>query len=328
MKSFAFIVNPATIKQLKDFRPALRLLPDFVIRSSLKNFFSCKSCKVSPIKKVQSIQKKEINGFFIVCPPEKILDGGHIAKRLGAKVIGLNGYASYIVDKDQNAITRELNIPVTNGNAFTAWSVFEAIYRVTKINNIELKKSNLAISEATNPIGSLCAKKLSDYVSSITIVSDQRDRLLELKEKILDLNHIEVIMENDVHRAVENADIVINTNNSPEIEFEIEDLKPNAIVCDISLSDNIFKKLKLRKDITFIRCGLVKLPYPVKLGINTGLPKGIILASLAETMLLTFEEKFVSYSLGDNINLDKLEEIADIAARYGFEVWIPEAPVM
>ena len=29
-----------------------------------------------------------------------------------------------------------------------------------------------------------------------------------------------------------------------------------------------------------------------------------------------------------NTNLDKLEEIANIAARHGFEVWVPQAPVM
>jgi predicted amino acid dehydrogenase len=160
------------------------------------------------------------------------------------------------------------------------------------------------------------------------MVSDEKDKLSALKEAILHLNPIEVIIEDDISNAVKNADIVINATDSSEIEFEIEDLKPNATVCDISLSDSPFKKLKLRKDITFIRCGLVKLPYPVKLAINTGLPKGIILASLAETMLLTFEEKFVNYSLGDNINLDKLEEIADIATRYGFEVWVPEAPMI
>jgi predicted amino acid dehydrogenase len=49
---------------------------------------------------------------------------------------------------------------------------------------------------------------------------------------------------------------------------------------------------------------------------------------MAETLLLTFAEKFISYSLGENINLDKLEEIADIAVQHGLEVWVPEAPVL
>jgi predicted amino acid dehydrogenase len=32
--------------------------------------------------------------------------------------------------------------------------------------------------------------------------------------------------------------------------------------------------------------------------------------------------------LGENINLDKMEEIADLATKHGFEVWVPEAPVL
>jgi len=307
MESFAFIVNPKTIKRLKGFWPFRRILP---------------------VRKIQSIQKKEINGFFIISPPEKILAYGHIAKRLGVKVMGLNGNASYLSDKDYNTITRELKIPVTCGSAFTAWSIFEAIYRVTKIKKINLKKSHLAIIGANNSIGSLCARKLSDYIGIMAVVDKERDKLERLKETILHLNPIEVIIEEDAHQGVKNADIVINTDNSPELEFGLEDLKSNAIVCDISLSNNIFKKLRLRKDITVIRGGLIKLPYPIKVNINSGLPRGIILASMAETMLLAFEEKFVSYSLGESMNLDRLEEIADIAVRHGFEVWVPEAPVL
>ena len=44
--------------------------------------------------------------------------------------------------------------------------------------------------------------------------------------------------------------------------------------------------------------------------------------------LLTLDEKFVNYSLGDYVNLEKMEEIADLAVQYGFEVWVPGAPVL
>ena len=43
---------------------------------------------------------------------------------------------------------------------------------------------------------------------------------------------------------------------------------------------------------------------------------------------MLLDGKIVSYSLGEDSNLDKLEEIADIAVQHGFEVWVPEAPVL
>jgi predicted amino acid dehydrogenase len=314
MKSFAFIVNISTVKQAKDFWPLLRIAPDFLIGSFLK--------KLSPFKarhipKIQSMQGKVIHGYIIASPADKLIAAGRIAEQLGVTIIGL----------DRMDIGN-LKIPVTTGNFLNAWSVVEGVYRMAKIKKLNLKNSTLAIIGATGPIGSICARKLSDYVPKIIIVGKDGAELERLKEKILSLNPVEVIMEEDAHTAVKDADILIDTGDLSEPAFEIEELKSNAIVCDISASHRLFDKPNVRQDITVIRGGLIKMPYPVNLGINTGLPKGIINAPLAETMLLAFRERFVSYSFGDDINLDKLEEIADLSVQHGFEVWVPEAPLM
>jgi len=318
----------------------LKIVPNFIIKPSLKNL---PPFKVSHIKKIQSIQGKVIEGFLIVCPllhqqaqdleenliVDKVLAAGRIAERLGSRVIGLDSCASVIGDKGYDTITRNLKIPITSGNALNAWSVFEGVYRVAKAKKINLKSSSLVIIGATDSVVSLCTRKLSDYVSKITIVAEERNKLEQLKERILYQNpNKEVIIEEDTHRAVKDADIVINANNASEAAFNVEELKPDAIVCDIPPFYRVIDRPNPRQDITVIRGGLIKMPYPVKLGINSQFPKGIIYASLAETMLLTFEERFVNYSFGDNINPDKLEEIADLAVQHGFEVWVPEAPVM
>jgi predicted amino acid dehydrogenase len=51
--------------------------------------------------------------------------------------------------------------------------------------------------------------------------------------------------------------------------------------------------------------------------------ENMICSYMAETMLLTLENKCVNYSLGEQINLDKLEDIANIAVRHGFEINLP-----
>ena len=323
MESFAFIVSPITIKQLKGFWSILRI-------KNLAPF------KVLHIKRIKSIQGKEIQGYLIICPGpldedfilDKIFAAGHLAEKLGVRILGLGDFVAAVADKEYKRLTKSLKMPVTSGNALVAWSVFEAIYRLTRARNIALKKSTLAIIGATSSVGNLCTRKLSEYISKIIITSKDKDKLEQLKETTLHLNSIELIMEEDAYKAVQDADIVINTDNLQEKLFDIGKLKPNSIFCDVSLRYNISDKSKLRQDITFIQAGLIKLPYPDRLGIKNGLPKGITYASLAETMLLVFEEKFVDYSLGENVNLDKLEEIADIAVQHGFEVWVPEAPVL
>lgn len=313
MKSFAFIVTPITIKELKTYWPAIRILPNFIVRSSLKKIFPF---KVLPIKKIQSRQEKEINGYFVICPLlhnqmlelekklvlDKIIAAIQVAQRLGSKIMGLDTLASRLLDNEYSTVFKNLKIPVTNGSSFSAWSVFEAIFRVAKIKGLNLKKSTVAIIDATDSVGSLCARKLSDCVSKLILCSSQEDKLQRLKETILHLNHVEVAIEEDTHKAAEDADIVIET--------------PRSVL------------FRMHGEPTLVKVGLIKLPYPDNLCINNGLPKGVISSSLAETILLALEGKFTNYSWGENINLDKMEEIANIAVQHGFEVWVPEAPLI
>jgi len=337
MVTFGFVVHPTSIEQLKDFWPATKILPDFILKTWLK---SLPPFKISRVSGVRSIQGKEIQGFLIGCPLlpqqmlelnenfvlDKIIRTGRLAERLGAHILGLGGYTSIVGDKGYT-IAKNLKIPVTSGNSLTAWSVFEAIYRTAKAKKIDLRKSTLAVIGATGSIGNLCTKKLSDYTAKIIITARHRDKLEKLKETLNHLNRVEVVVEQNAHQAVKDADIVVTTTSAPEALLKIEEFKPGAIVCDVSIPKNVNGRKENRPDVTLIDGGLIKLPFSANFGVDTGLPKDIIYASMAETMLLALEENLVSYSLGDNINIDKLEEIANIAARHGFEVWVPEAGI-
>ena len=329
MKSFAFITSPATIKQLKTLWPAFRFMPELLIKSSLRKM---PPCKVLPSKRIRSIHGKESEGYFIICPllsretaqpedefiRERFIGAARIAIDLDVGILGMDGCA----DKDCG-FAKSLKIPVTNGNVFTAWSVFEAIYRIVKVRNLSLKDCSLAVIGANLSLGKLCSRKLSGYVRKIILSGGNREMLERLKGNTAQLNPVEVDIEEQVTRAVKEAAVVINADSALQLASYLEELKPDTIVCDVYSDSNVNKQ-----GITFIRGGLIKLPLGNSLGINTGLPKSIISASMAETILLALEERFVSYSIDEDTNLDKLEEMADIAARHGFEVWVPEAPVL
>lgn len=326
MSKFAFLINSANnlfITQLLD-RMLARKTSSF---------------KVFEIKNVRSSTQKEIQGYLIVFPlrftqiqeqktliKDKIIAAVDLAKEKGASILGLGGYAAVFSNQGYIPI-QDLRVPVTSGSTFTSWSIFEAIYRMSKVKKIDLKKSCLSVIGATNAIGSLCSRKFSSLVSKITLHSADKIKLERLKEAILHLSPVELLLEADVPNAVKDADIIIFTDDTAASKLNLEDVKPGTIVCNVSLDKRIATLPNTRQDITIINAGLVKMPYPTKLGIKTGLPNGIIWASLTETMLLTFEEKFSNYSLGEDINLDKMDEIADIAVKHGFEVWVPEAPL-
>ncbi|MCX5710559.1 MAG: hypothetical protein NT060_01100, partial [Candidatus Omnitrophica bacterium] len=122
MKTFAYIVSPLTMKQLKNYIPLARLLPDFLVNPFLKD---CAPFKSACFKKIKSIQEQEINGFTVVCPIltrrlgddselNTIIEAARLSQRYGAEIIGLSGYAAALADKKYFTVTKKIDLPVTS----------------------------------------------------------------------------------------------------------------------------------------------------------------------------------------------------------------------
>jgi predicted amino acid dehydrogenase len=333
MKTFAFLFHPTSLKQVKHFWPLTGMLPN----SLLKYFLKFKHFRIIHLKKIKSLTGQEIEGYLIVCPllPDsifetdeetilnKIIAAGSISAGLNTQILGLEGYVASIADK-KPMIYKHLKTAVTSGSSFTAWSVYEAVYKTIKNNDLDLKKCTVTIFGPNNAIGSLCARKFSINVKKLILTGGFTQRLQNIKDTIKDLNKTDIIIEEDTTKAIKQADIIINTYNGPSVLFDIADIKPQAIVCDAAVFKHVAEKAKLRKDLTVIDCDIIKLPLGQKLSIHFGWPESFVCGYLAETMLLAFENKILNYSLGENINLDKMDEIADIAVKHGFEVFVPE----
>lgn len=322
MKTFAFIFFPQTIKQLQCLLPWRKIIPGFFSKSYLKNLAPF---KISCIKKIRSIQEKEIQGYLIACPLisqsedglaqeailERFAQAAGIAVKLGADILGLDINLPAINIKNKDLTEARLKIPLTNGYTLTAWSIFEAVYRTAKFKNLDFKNSSLVIAADNNAIRALCAEKLYTYFTKIAAGSDYKTQA-------------------ELAKAISEADILIYLNDTPGfLSNIIKELKSGAVLFVARLAKNTIAKLNsLRRDITIIRAGLVKLPFPVNPGINPGFSGQIVSAGMAETMLMAFEDKVPGYSLSGDGNVEKLEELADISVQHGFEVWVPEAPVL
>lgn len=336
--TFAFILHSQSVEELKKSYPLFRMVPDFILKRS---FRAITPFKVSQAKNIRSIRGKEVSGFFIDCPLlveegqaieerlilGKIFSAAALAKKMGAQILGMDSSATLLKDNRQ-AVARHLYLPFTDGSALTAWSIFEAVYRATKAMPMDLKSATVAIIDAADPLGNLCARKLSEYVRKIILTGKDAQKLAALKDTLINLYPAEIVIEEMKLRAIREADIAIITGSGPKLIADIDNLEAGKIICYVSLPAPLADKLKSLEGVTAVEAGLIKLPYPAELPLNIGLPKDVVSTALAETMLLTLEERFVNYSCGEDIYVDKLEEIADIATKHGFEVWVPEAPVL
>lgn len=337
MKTFAFLLHPLNTHQVKSFWPLTRILPSFFIKSYLRH----RDFKILPFKKIKSKKQGEIQGYLIVCPLlaqeieelmrvneeflfDKIISAGSIAEHLGAGIMGLGGYLGIVADK-KPMIYKHLKLPVSSGSAFTAWSIFEAVFKLVKEKDWDIKRLNLAQIGPITAVSSLCSRKFSGHVGKIILSGESEEKLLKLKSSLNHLNSLQIQIEQDVSEAVKEADIIINTNSQASEVFNITHLRRESIVCDASVLQIYVKKLKQRKDITLIEGRMIKLPNAESGSLNLGLDQELIYPSMAEVMLLALEERLVNYSLGENINIDKLEDIADMAVQHGFEICLPSA---
>ena len=69
-----------------------------------------------------------------------------------------------------------------------------------------------------------------------------------------------------------------------------------------------------------LKAGSLRLPEHINFGFDFDLGKDIVYACMAEPMILALERRYENYSIGDNISLDKVDEILGLAKKWGFEV--------
>ena len=77
---------------------------------------------------------------------------------------------------------------------------------------------------------------------------------------------------------------------------------------------------KKRQDALFIDSGIIKLPYNVDFGFDFGFPPNTCSPALAETILLSIEKEFESFSISSEIEIETIDSINKMAQDNNFNV--------
>lgn len=332
---FAFLVHPLTMEEMYNYDPGLR--------GKDYNWIKCFIRDNLPPSVVKSIEISSPNGKLIegiiICIfllPEqflkesqaivtkKVTKACRIAEKMGCKLIGLGAYTA-VIGGGGEKVSKVINIPVTTGNSYTAITAVESAIKWTNIMDISLKESRLAIIGATGSIGTLCAKIMAERVSKITLIAPQLDRLKKLKEEIVTISNC-VDIATDIG-VIKDHNIIILTTSSPFHLIDIHDLNSNTLVINISQPPNIgIDKDREVSGVIVVESGLVSSPTLKKVSkvFDKNFPyvKGIdsenIHACLAESIVLTFENRYENFSIGRNIAISKAYEIFHLGKKYGF----------
>nr|WP_092073708.1 saccharopine dehydrogenase NADP-binding domain-containing protein [Dendrosporobacter quercicolus]NSL47956.1 saccharopine dehydrogenase NADP-binding domain-containing protein [Dendrosporobacter quercicolus DSM 1736]SDM65974.1 Predicted amino acid dehydrogenase [Dendrosporobacter quercicolus] len=330
MERFAFILHPLTAKDFARKFPIAKKCSDGFLEGIMKHI---PPIKVSHITGLRSPYAQG-EGWFVACPltsrqmldlPEqyvlnKIIKAGRMAEKLGAKIVGLGAFSSIVGDAGVT-IAKNLNIAVTTGNSYTVATALEGTREAAKVMGVELERANVLILGATGSIGAACAQILAQEIRFLTLAARNEAKLEKIAEQILRTTGLAVRVTANTKAAIKAADIIIAVTSAVDSIIEPEDLKPGAIVCDVSRPRNVSRSVaQMRNDVLVIEGGVVEVPGDISFGLNFGFPEGTAYACMAETMILALEQRYENFTIGRNLTVKQIETITQLAKKHGFKL--------
>lgn len=328
---FAFLVHPLRVDDFARRYAFTRRLPSRFVEQVFKWI---PPRLISHITGIRSATGVRAEGWFIGLPltPKTLLESplpfvysrliqaGRLAEDQGARIFGLGAFTKIVGDRGLT-VARNLNIAVTTGNSFTAATAVEGALLAADRMEVVPAGATAAVIGATGSIGAVCSEILARSVGRLILVARTREGLEALAARLRPLSRGQVEVQTDVRRAVREAEIVLTVSSATDVLIEPEDLRPGAVVCDVARPRNVSRLVyERRNDILVIDGGVIEVPGEPEFGLDFGFPPRMVEACMAETIILALEHRYENFTLGKDISLAKVEEIASLARKHGFKL--------
>jgi predicted amino acid dehydrogenase len=345
MNRFAFVIHPLSQEYFKIVKPVemlSRVSPPLFLNSLEKLLAYAPPFVYSRVEGIRSPTGAEAEGWLISVggtpkeimsrSPEftyrRLLAAADMAKRLGAQIMGLGAFTKVVGDAGVT-VARRASLPITTGNSYSAsaalWAAHDALLRLGLLPPSragERVPFKAMVVGATGAIGAACARLLVRAAETVTLVSPETAKLLELKESILRETpdaKIELAAHADTHIAGMDM-IVTATSGAGKKVLDIMKVKPGCVITDVARPlDLPPEEVARRPDVLVIESGEIQLPGKVSMK-NIGLPKGVAYACLAETIVLALEGRFENFTVGRAIEWEKVREIYRLGLKHGMRL--------
>ncbi len=308
-------------------------------------------------RKVYSSRHVDCSGkiFCIFLTPEQLLENQTRAvdlvveaccqaKEWGAEIVGL-GAMTAVVGSRGKEINLNSPVPVTTGNSLTVYSSLKTFKEVVKKLEIDIYAQKIVIVGFPGSITLAIAKTLLKEGLKLVLVSRRQTRFLQRFLSDLDgTRQGNVEITRDLPAALSRGKIIFSATSTGNI-IDPDSLQPGSIVFDIAQPRDVIRKRAKRKDVLILDAGTVSLPktngrsiHSVSLPFFSFVPFPIwaweycsilfanysgvgplyIPSCLAETITLALEERKESFSIGRELDLQKIEEIGELSEKHGF----------
>jgi predicted amino acid dehydrogenase len=334
---FAFVIHPLTVNHIFNhpILQHLRFAPHRLVERLMANLPPLYLSRMTGIR--SEATGKEVEGYLITLgatPREfmrrkpgftyrRLIVASRMAQRMRAKIMGLGAFTKVVGDAGIT-VGQKADIAITSGNSLTVAATLEAAKQaVIKMGAKDLTKGRAMVIGATGSIGAVCSRLLAQAIYDVVLVAPRPERLIALKKTIeAETPDARVIIATDASPYLHDVDLVVTTTTAiGEKVIDVLKLKPGCVVCDVARPPDVKEEdARLRPDVLVIESGEVLLPGEPDFGFNIGLPPGVAYACLAEAALLAMEDRYENFTLGRNIEMERVKEIYRLFKKHGLQL--------
>ena len=341
---FAFVIHPLSKEFLKKDRTVkflANVAPPSFLGAVEKAIAYAPPWIYSRVTGIKSPTGVEAEGWLITVggtpkqmlshDPEftykRLLQAAKIAKRLGAQIMGLGAFTKVVGDAGVT-VAKKADIPITTGNSYSAsgalWAAADAVRRMGLIEIESGKKirGKTMVFGATGAIGSVCCRLLAKAFEEVYMVGRNMAKLLSLKEAIeKETPDARIHVSTRSDRYLPDMDVIVTaTSGAGKKILDIQRVKPGCVITDVARPlDLPPEEVAKRPDVLVIESGEIELPGNPEMK-NIGLPPKVAYACLAETIVLALEARFESFTVGREIEWEKVREIYRLGLRHGMKL--------
>jgi predicted amino acid dehydrogenase len=341
---FAFVIHPLSQEFFQNVEPLAtiaKVAPPVVMDVVEKAMAYVPPFTYGHVSGIKSPTGAEAEGWLITVggtpkelmshSPEftygRLLAAAETAKRHGAQVMGLGAFTKVVGDAGVT-VARRAALPITTGNSYSAsgalWAAHEAMLQlgIAEFDDAGRIKGKVMVVGATGAIGSVCARLLALSSDELWLVSPESAKLLALKH---DIERGDPRAELHVAATPEghlgDMDLIVTaTSGAGKRVLDIMEVKPGCVITDVARPlDLSTEDIAKRPDVLVVESGEIELPGDVQMK-SIGLPKGVAYACLAETVVLALEGRYETFTVGRNIEWEKVKEIYKLGLKNGMKL--------
>jgi predicted amino acid dehydrogenase len=341
---FAFVIHPLSREYffVEPLTTISKVAPPPVMDAVEKGAAYIPPFVYSHVTGIQSPTGAEAEGWLITVggtpkelmahSPEftyaRLLQAAETAKKLGAQVMGLGAFTKVVGDAGVT-VAKRAPLPITTGNSYSAsgalWAAHDALVKlgVADVDDDGRIRGKAMVVGATGAIGSVCARLLALSSDELWLVSPETAKLLALKHDIERENPratVHVSATPDGHLG--DMDLIVTaTSGAGKRVLDIMEVKPGCVITDVARPlDLSAEDVAKRPDVLVVESGEIELPgEDVKMR-GIGLPPGVAYACLAETVVLALEGRYETFTIGRNIEWEKVKEIYRLGLKHGMKL--------